>query len=39
MMANGVIEEINPPKEFQSSQNPVVQQFIKGETEGPIQAL
>jgi len=39
MMANGVIEEINPPKEFQSSQNPVVQQFIKGETEGPIQVL
>ncbi|MGH7828591.1 MAG: ABC transporter ATP-binding protein, partial [Candidatus Binatia bacterium] len=39
MMADGVIEEIKPPEEFQSSQNPVVQQFIHGETEGPIQVL
>jgi len=39
MMANGVIEEVKTPKEFQGSQNPVVQQFIHGETEGPIQVL
>ncbi len=39
ILANGVIEEVGPPKEFQASQNPVVQQFIRGETEGPIQAL
>jgi phospholipid/cholesterol/gamma-HCH transport system ATP-binding protein len=39
ILANGVIEEIKPTKEFQSSQNPIVQQFIKGETEGPIQVL
>lgn len=39
ILANGVIEEIKPTKEFQSSPNPIVQQFIKGETEGPIQVL
>ncbi len=39
ILANGVIEEIKPTKEFQASQNPIVQQFIRGETEGPIQAL
>ncbi|MFQ5851733.1 MAG: ABC transporter ATP-binding protein [Candidatus Binatia bacterium] len=39
MLANGVIEEIGPTKEFLVSQNPIVQQFIKGETEGPIQVL
>lgn len=39
ILADGVIEEVNPPKEFQSSQNPVVQQFIQGRTEGPIQVL
>lgn len=39
ILANGVIEEIKPTQEFQASQNPVVQQFIKGEMEGPIQVL
>lgn len=39
ILANGVIEEIKPAKEFQASQNPIVQQFIRGETEGPIQVL
>jgi len=39
ILANGVIEEIKPTKEFQASQNPIVRQFIRGETEGPIQAL
>ncbi|MEE9144519.1 MAG: ABC transporter ATP-binding protein [Candidatus Binatia bacterium] len=39
MLANGVIEEISTPSEFQASKNPAVQQFIKGETEGPIQVL
>jgi phospholipid/cholesterol/gamma-HCH transport system ATP-binding protein len=39
ILANGVIEEVKPAKEFQQSQNPVVQQFIRGETEGPIQVL
>lgn len=39
ILANGVIEEIKPTQEFQASQNPIVTQFIRGETEGPIQAL
>ena len=39
ILANGVIEEIKPSREFQASKNPIVQQFIRGETEGPIQVL
>jgi phospholipid/cholesterol/gamma-HCH transport system ATP-binding protein len=39
ILANGVIEEIAPPETFCTSQNPVVQQFIQGRTEGPIQVL
>ncbi|MBI2998960.1 MAG: ATP-binding cassette domain-containing protein [Deltaproteobacteria bacterium] len=39
ILANGIIEELKPTKEFQSSPNPIVQQFIRGETEGPIQVL
>jgi phospholipid/cholesterol/gamma-HCH transport system ATP-binding protein len=39
ILANGIIEEYKPTREFQSSPSPVVQQFIKGETEGPIEAL
>lgn len=39
ILADGIIEEFKPTKEFKISSNPVVQQFIKGETEGPIQVL
>ena len=39
MLANGVIEEVSSPETFRASQNPVVQQFIQGKTEGPIQVL
>ncbi|HLN87463.1 MAG TPA: ABC transporter ATP-binding protein [Candidatus Limnocylindrales bacterium] len=39
MLADGVIEEVSPPKNFCASQNPAVQQFIQGKTEGPIQVL
>jgi phospholipid/cholesterol/gamma-HCH transport system ATP-binding protein len=39
ILANGVIEEAGPSKEFQASKNPIVQQFIRGETEGPIHVL
>lgn len=39
MLANGVVEEVTPPEIFRESQNPVVQQFIQGKTEGPIQVL
>ncbi|HYA31041.1 MAG TPA: ATP-binding cassette domain-containing protein [Acidobacteriota bacterium] len=39
MLANGIIEEVSPPDKFCASQNPAVQQFIHGKTEGPIQVL
>jgi phospholipid/cholesterol/gamma-HCH transport system ATP-binding protein len=39
MLAGGIIESIAPPAEFRASTNPVVQQFIHGKTEGPIQVL
>lgn len=39
MLANGVIEEVGPPEEIKRSQNPVVQQFLKGDPEGPIEVL
>ena len=39
MLANGVIEEVGPPVEIQRSQNPIVQQFLKGDPEGPIEVL
>jgi len=39
MLANGVIENIAPPQAFCTSENPAVQQFIHGKTEGPIQVL
>jgi phospholipid/cholesterol/gamma-HCH transport system ATP-binding protein len=39
MLAGGVVEEVAPPQAFCTSQNPVVQQFIHGKTEGPIEVL
>ncbi|MBM4261491.1 MAG: ABC transporter ATP-binding protein [Deltaproteobacteria bacterium] len=39
MLANGVIEQVLPPQAFCASENPVVQQFIHGRTDGPIQVL
>jgi len=39
MLAGGIIENISPPAEFCASTNPVVQQFIHGRTDGPIQVL
>ncbi len=39
LLANGVIEEFNATEEFRNSSNPLVQQFIKGKTEGPIHVL
>ncbi len=38
MLHDGVIVEIGGPKVIQESPNPVVQQFIRGQIEGPIQA-
>lgn len=39
MLANGVIEEVGTPEEIQRSQNPIVQQFLRGDTEGPMEVL
>lgn len=39
MLANGVIAEIAATEEFIESANPVVRQFIRGETEGPLAVL
>ena len=36
MLFNGAIIEEGTPEEFQSSQNPMVQQFIEGRAEGPM---
>ena len=37
MLYNGKIIETGSPEQIRQSQNPVVQQFIKGEATGPIQ--
>jgi phospholipid/cholesterol/gamma-HCH transport system ATP-binding protein len=39
MLANGVIAESTATEQFLVSQNPVVRQFIQGETEGPLAVL
>jgi phospholipid/cholesterol/gamma-HCH transport system ATP-binding protein len=39
MLAGGVVEEVAPPQVFCASPNPIVQQFIHGKTEGPIEVL
>lgn len=39
MLANGVIEEIGATQVFVASKNPVVRQFLEGETEGPLAVL
>lgn len=36
MLYKGRIEEVGTPEEIQSSDNPVVRQFIRGEAQGPI---
>src|SRR5881398_2219852 len=39
MLANGVIAEVGPTEQFMASQNPMVRQFLQGETEGPLAVL
>jgi phospholipid/cholesterol/gamma-HCH transport system ATP-binding protein len=39
MLADGAITEIGTTEEFAASSNPVVRQFLQGETEGPITVL
>ncbi len=36
MLYNGKIVEVGSPEQIRETQNPVVQQFIRGEAEGPI---
>jgi phospholipid/cholesterol/gamma-HCH transport system ATP-binding protein len=39
MLADGTITEIGTTEDFTASSNPVVRQFLQGETEGPITVL
>ena len=39
MLANGVIAEVGLTEEFVASKNPIVRQFLQGETEGPLAVL
>ncbi|MFQ5521740.1 MAG: ABC transporter ATP-binding protein [Candidatus Methylomirabilia bacterium] len=39
MLHDGVIVQSGSPQAIQQSTNPVVQQFIQGQTEGPIEAV
>ncbi|MEW6455752.1 MAG: ABC transporter ATP-binding protein [Acidobacteriota bacterium] len=39
MLYDGRIIEIGVPEEFKNSSNPIVQQFIKGESSGPIEVM
>ena len=39
MLANGVIEEVGTPQDIQKSKNPIVTQFLRAETEGPMEVL
>jgi len=39
MLANGVITEAAPTLDFVESKNPIVRQFLQGETEGPLAVL
>lgn len=39
MLNEGIIYEIGTPEQIKNSKNPVVQQFIKGEIDGPINIM
>lgn len=39
MLYNGVVQEDNAVDKFMASKNPVVEQFVKGRTDGPIQMV
>jgi phospholipid/cholesterol/gamma-HCH transport system ATP-binding protein len=39
LLANGVIAEVGPTEEFVASANPMVRQFVQGDTEGPLTVL
>jgi phospholipid/cholesterol/gamma-HCH transport system ATP-binding protein len=39
LLANGVIAEVGPTEQFIASDNPMVRQFVQGDTEGPLTVL
>jgi phospholipid/cholesterol/gamma-HCH transport system ATP-binding protein len=39
LLANGVIAEVGPTEEFLASADPMVRQFVQGDTEGPLTIL
>jgi len=39
MLHKGKVLEIGTPEQIKNSKNPIVQQFIKGEIEGPINVI
>ncbi|MGH7927274.1 MAG: ATP-binding cassette domain-containing protein, partial [Candidatus Binatia bacterium] len=39
LLAGGAIEEIGPTEQFVASTNPMVRQFVQGDTEGPLAVL
>jgi len=39
MLYQGEIIEVGTPEEIKNSSNPIVQQFVQGKSEGPIQML
>jgi phospholipid/cholesterol/gamma-HCH transport system ATP-binding protein len=39
LLANGVIAEVSPTEQFVASANPMVRQFVQGDTEGPLGIL
>jgi phospholipid/cholesterol/gamma-HCH transport system ATP-binding protein len=39
LLANGVIAEVGPTEQFVASANPMVRQFVQGDTEGPLTIL
>jgi phospholipid/cholesterol/gamma-HCH transport system ATP-binding protein len=36
LLANGIIAEVGPTEQFIASSNPMVRQFVQGDTEGPL---
>ena len=39
MLANGMIAEVGPTEQFVASANPMVRQFLQGDTEGPLSVI
>jgi phospholipid/cholesterol/gamma-HCH transport system ATP-binding protein len=39
LLADGVIAEVGPTEQFLASSNPMVRQFVQGDTEGPLKVF